>query len=534
MALIFRSQAELEQEIILRARDGWRIRALSREFGISRNTVRRILRAHGTRRQVGPPIILRRVSGPGKLDAFKAQIKDLLARYPNITGLRIFEELKLAGYSGGITILRDYLQRVRAPRREPVIRFETGPGRQGQMDWSPYTIPFTRTGKKEVLCFSYILGFSRRHFIEFTEHRDFHTLIRRHQDAFRYFQGVPRECLYDNEKTVVLRWEGGKPLFNPAFTLFITHYACRPIACRPGTPETKGKVEAPFRYVERNLLNGRTFTDLEDLRATARWWLAEKSDRHVHDTTGRSPLEVFLAEEQAALQPLPAVPYDTSEVALVLCHADGFVIFETNRYSVPTGFIGDILSLKASETEVVIYGPDLTCLARHERLPSGARGKREDPAHHQPKRDRYGLEPVRETFLAIGEAAGEFLKGLERKQPKNCGFHARFILGLKEQYLTDDIHRALAHALKYQAFDGRSIQRILQARASIRTLESIRNEQARGELAKTLPIITQRSLAEYGVLFADQENNDGNNLGHSAPDPGTSENPETEGNAGRS
>ena len=123
-------------------------------------------------------------------------------------------------------------------------------------------------------------------------------------------------CLYDDEKTVVLRWEAGQPIYNPSFIAFITHYHCRPIACLPGRPETKGKIEAPFQYVEKNLLNGRKFRDMEDFRETARWWLSNRSDVHKHDTTGRSPLELFLEEEQAALTALPGHPYDTAEVAL--------------------------------------------------------------------------------------------------------------------------------------------------------------------------------------------------------------------------
>jgi transposase len=530
MPLIFRSKEEFEQSVVLQHRDGATIRALVRDFGISRNTVRRILRAHAAQRRE-PAATPAGLAQPGKLQKYEACIKQLVDQYPKITGQRVFEELRLAGYDGGITILREHLQRVRAPLREPVIRFETAPGQQGQMDWSPYTLRFTRDGKREVLCFSYVLGFSRRQYIAFTEHRDFHTLIRRHVDAFDYFGGVPRECLYDNEKTVVLRWEGGKPVYNPAFTRFITHYLCRPIACRPRHPETKGKVESPFRYVEGNLLNGRTFSDLDDLRQTALWWMAERSDRHVHDTTGKPPLELFLAEERATLQPLPAVPYDTSEVALALCHADGFVIFETNRYSVPTGHLGDILSVKACESDVLVYGPDLALLARHERLPAGRGLKREDPAHHRTKRDRYGLEPVRETFLALGETAGEYLAGLERKQPKNAGFHARFILALKERYLCDDIHRALVHAQRYHAFDGRAIERILQARAPIRTLESVRNERARGDLARILPTIAQRPLSEYDDLLDPREDDHERDPGHPHPDPAAPQDPAPEGDA---
>lgn len=532
MTLIFRSKEQFEQELILRKSEGWTIRSLSRTFQISRNTVRRILRGHNARRDSGHDMLPKTYHRPSKLDAFEPQIKELQKDYPDITGLRIFEELQQEGYSGGITILRDYLQKHRKLKKEPVIRFETDPGQQGQFDWSPYTLKFTRTGWTDVLCFSYILGFSRRHYIDFTLTRDFYTLIRRHQDAFTYFGGVPKECLYDNEKTVVLRWEAGKPVFNPSFTAFITHYNCRPIACRPKSPKTKGKIEAPFQYVEGNLLCGRTFQDLEDLQATARWWLPEKSDRHTHNTTKRPPIELFMEAEQSALRPLPMHPYDTSEVALALCRDHGFVVFETNQYSVPKGHIADILSIKATEREVIIYSQELELLARHERQPAGSGAKVENPDHLESKKDRYGLEPVRESFLALGKASEEFLKGLIDKHPKKCGFQARFILRLKEHYESDYIHKALVHALRYQAFDGKSIERILKAQAPLRTLESARNERARKELDKTLPRITQRSLDEYSNLFKENATDD-NHTRHTDQDQDPSGNPETEGNTER-
>jgi transposase len=504
--------------------EGGSIRELSRQFQIGRNTVRRILRAHAQRRDNGHDVLPKRLKRVSKLDGFDPEIKKLLDKYPRITGLRIYEELKEAGYPGGISILRERLKKLRTPYRKPVIRFETEPGQQGQMDWSPYTIPFTRTGKCKVQCFSYILGFSRRQYIDFTIHHDFYSLIRRHQDAFQYYGGVPKECLYDNEKTVVLRWECGRPVFNPAFTAFITHYQCKPIACRQGRPETKGKIEAPFQYVEGNLLNGRDFQDFEDLQARARWWLKEKSDLHIHDTTRHSPLELFAQE---ALQALPLHPYDSSEVALRVCGPDGYIEFETNHYSVPSGNIADILSLKATEHEIRIYTPEIELIARHQRYPAGLGKKVENPDHFKTKKRRYGLEPVREAFLELGESAEEFLKGLTERHPRNCGFHARFILRMKEHYQSDDIHRALVHALRYQAFEGRSIERILRAKAFPRTLESVRNERARQELQQALPKITQRPLDQYSELLRQEKDHAG---GDPDEDQATSEDPEADRN----
>lgn len=518
-----RNRQELEQALILMHREGRSIRELSRQFQLGRNTVRRILRVHAQRRDMGHDVLIKRLRRASKLDGFDSEIRKLLEKYPDMTGLRIYEELKEMGYAGGVSILRERLKKLRPPKREPVIRFETDPGQQGQCDWSPYRIPFIRSGKGQVQCFSYILGFSRRQYIDFTTHRDFYSLIRRHQDAFQYYGGVPKECLYDSEKTVVLRWECGRPVFNPAFTSFITHYRCKPIACR-GRAETKGKIEAPFKYVEGNLLNGRDFQDLEDLRATARWWLKEKSDLHIHDTTRHSPLELFLQER---LQPLPLHPYDCSEVALRVCNADGFIEFETNLYSAPSEHIADILSLKATEQEILIYSPEIDLIAHHERYPAG-RGKRvENPDHFKTKKMRYGLEPVREAFLELGEMAETFLKGLTERHPRNCGFQARYILRMKEHYQSDDIHRAIEHAIRYQAFEAKAIERILRAKAIPRTLESVRNERAREELQKTLPKITQRPLEQYSELCR-KDNDDVR--GDPDPNQTASGDPEASGN----
>lgn len=497
----------LRHEIVTKHAANWSIRALSKHFGMGRNSIRRILRGHARDRSHGHDVLRQRQRRSRKrtsqLDALEPAILSMLKQYPKITAVRVHEKLKdESGYTGGITIVRERLHRLRPRDKEPVLRFETEPGRQGQMDWSPYTLHLRQTGPATVLCFSYILGYSRRQYIDFTLRRDFHTLIRRHQDAFEYFGGVPRECLYDNEKTVVLRWEAGRPVYNPAFADFMTHYQCKPIACRPRHPQSKGKVEAPFQYVEKNFLGGRQFQDLDDLRSQAVWWLKEKSDHHIHDTTGRAPVEMF-AEER--LQPLPLHTYDTSEVRLAVCSSEGCITFETNHYSVPSRYIADILTVKAAEREILIYNHELELIARHERQSAGLRKYIENPEHRGAKKERYGLEPVREAFLNLGEAAEEFLKGLVEKYPRNCGYHARAILRLKQHYLCDDIHAALRHALRYQAFESGAIERILHAKARPRTLESIRNERAGEELQKVLPQITQRSLAEYGALLAKEE-----------------------------
>lgn len=516
MTTIIGDRQDLERLLVSMRAEGWSIRGLAKHFSISRNLVRRILRKHAGDREHGHDIIRQpnrqRTMRASKLDPFIDQIKKLLEQFPNITGQRIHEEIQAAGYHGGISILREKLRVLRpTPKKTPVVRFETEPGQQGQMDWSPYTIDFLRTGKAVVNCFSYILGFSRRQYIDFTPRRDFFTLIRRHQDSFARFNGVPRHCLYDSEKTVVLRWEAGRPVFNPAFSAFITHYECRPVACQRGRPETKGKIERPFQYVETNLLNGRKLQDLDDLKACARWWLDNRSDTHIHDTTGRPPLTLFVEQELEALPPLPLHPYDSAEVALRVCGIEGYLEFETNRYPVPYKYVTDILTMKATEHEIFVYSAELALIVRHERLPAGAGVTLDAAGIHGAQSRRYGLEPVREQFLALGDIAAVFLQGLTEKHPKNCGFQARSILRQKETYHCDDIVKAIAHACRYHAYDQGAVGRILKAKAMPRTLESHRNEKAAAMLSQVLPRIQQRPLEEYGSLFkgaGHEENND--------------------------
>ena len=102
--------------------------------------------------------------------------------------MRLFEELKERGLYRRDHHTQREARGHEGPQREPVIRFETGPGVQGQMDWSPYTIPFRRTGKAGPVFLLYT-GLLRRQYIDFTVRHDFYSLIRRHQDAFQYYGG---------------------------------------------------------------------------------------------------------------------------------------------------------------------------------------------------------------------------------------------------------------------------------------------------------------------------------------------------------
>ena len=140
-------------------------------------------------------------------------------------------------------------------------------------------------------------------------------------------------------KVVVSGYDGDEPVYNPRFLAFAAHYGFRPVACRPRRPQTKGKVERPFAYVETSLLGGRTFRGLAHLNETAAWWLAEVADVRVHRQTKARPVDRH-AEERPHLVPLPARPFDASEVVYRTVDAEGFVVYRQNFYAAPWRLIG--------------------------------------------------------------------------------------------------------------------------------------------------------------------------------------------------
>jgi transposase len=502
--------AEIESLVVTLSARGWSQRRLVKELGISRKRVRTILVRIARQRSAGHSVLpkpaVRRTS---TLDEYASLIDEQVERYPDITAVRLFEELRNKGFGGGYTIVKERLRTLRPrPKRAPVERFETEPGQQGQQDWSPYELAFTASGAETVKCFSLILGFSRRQYIHFSEQEDLLTMMRQHIAAAERFKGLPREILYDNQKVVVLRWEAGRPIYNPRFVAFATHYGFRPVALPKGRPDLKGKVERPFQYIEGNCLNARTFESRAALNEHAVWWMDNISDVHVHDTTRERPLDRF-AREQGKLLPLPAHPYDTAEVGYRVVSIEGFVEWLDTPYSVPYAHVLDLVLVRAAEHELVIYNANVREIARHQRAPRGRTMPVTDPTHHPSKKDRHDIDALVARMSELGEAAGYFAAGVCKSQ-RYRGSHLAHVLGLVERYDADDIVRALERAVRYRAFDGQVVERILLASAEPRPLPDMGEQRARARLAEAARAldVAPRALGVYAAALTGERDTD--------------------------
>jgi transposase len=315
-------------------RQGVTVSAIARRVGFDRKTVRRYIA-----RGLEPPVYGPRKPRTTQLQQFERYLRERLAAFPQLTGRRLHRELRDLGYTGGYTILTEFLRDVRpAARPEFEVRFETPPGRQAQVDFAHFRTVFTdEPGAERIIwLFSLVLGHSRMLWGSFVLHQDLPTLLRCQAAAFEALGGVPEQVLYDRMRTVFNREDpdSGHIVFNRTLLEFARHYGYLPKACRPYRAKTKGKVERPFRYIREDFFLGRSFRNLEDLNTQFRQWLDQVANVRVHATTRRVVAEHF-AEERPKLQPLPAGPFQAVLRLERRISRDGMVSVGGNFYSVP-------------------------------------------------------------------------------------------------------------------------------------------------------------------------------------------------------
>jgi hypothetical protein len=293
------------------------------------------------------------------------------------------------------------------------------------------------------------------------------------------------------------RWECGRPILNAGFVDFAAYYHFALDVSPRRYPQYKGKVERPFRYVEENLLNGRTFHSLEHFFETLDWWIRERAMKRPHPRTKR-PICDMLEEERPHLQPLPVHPYDARDVVVRQVEETGHVRHETNLYRVPDEQIGELVYLCIGVERLEIVDRGVHRLAEFERAPDGA-GK--ILGNTDPRRRRYDVTLLTARLAAWGQV-GEDYAGRLRSRKRYAGAELNHILGLQQTWSADDILRAMEHAMAYEAYDAKAVERILNARFSPRTLPEQVAEATRARIRETMKDhpVASRSISSYAAF----------------------------------
>ena len=442
---------------------------IARQLGCCHKTVSKALAMDG------PPSQTARPAQTSKLDRYKPQIDQLIARYPNLSAIRVCEEIAKGdqGYAGGITLVRDYLRGIRPARGRVYQEVFYDPGEALQVDWGECQRLKIGNTSRRVSVLVAVLCYSRLCYIEFSLAEKKEDFYRCTVNALKFFGGSPRKIIFDNLKAAVIGGHGSQACFHPEFLELCGHFRLQPIACARRDPESKGMVETNVRYVKGNALQGRDdeLTCWEDYGKLAEYWRDQVANVRVHETTRERPVDRF-DQEQSLLRALPPTDFDTDEIVPAVVSSHARVRFDSNRYSVPPKLARKTVLVRADPARIrVLYQGEQ--VARHARCFERRQLICLDEHLLEAKtmRRRQTKNSVEEAFDNLGQAAKTFhLKLLSR--PVKPLVHLRRLLKLAQLYGHQEILAAIEQANQYETYDADYVEAIVHQQRRQRELPS--------------------------------------------------------------
>jgi transposase len=328
--------------------DGVSEREIARRVGMNRRTVARLAASEQ------PPRYERAPAG-SQLDRFEPVMRRLLEEWPQIKAPRLTEILRADyGYTGSLRLVQARLGQLRPRPVRPAQRTGYRPGQVLQLDWAEMpTRPIMAGRERRVYALIASLPYSGAQTGFFSLEMTIEAFLEGHVRAFEWLGGVPRECVYDNLRSVVARRDRDQVVWNPRFLHLRGHYGFHATACTPATPREKGSVEAGVRYLKSGFWPARRFGGLVELDAQYLDWRDQVANERVH-ATGRFPVAERLAEERLSLRPLPPTRFDWSGHRTTRVPVDGYLRHGRCFYRAPERLVHDRVEVRFDRDQVWI------------------------------------------------------------------------------------------------------------------------------------------------------------------------------------
>ena len=349
---------ESKRKVLVRYRNGQKIRAISRELNLSRNTVKNIIHSKDITTTTS---YIRVVQPSPKLGQYIETLEKLLrdnknARPPR-TGRAFFEELKDFGYTGSYSAVSRYIGRWK--QKSSLVNINACvplyyvPGEAYQFDWSTdYVILGGEMVSVKVAHF--VLCYSRKKFVYIYPNETQEMVFDAHVRAFIFFGGTPTRGIYDNMKTAVNKvFRGSNREWNTAFEKLCAHYLIEPTACTPARGNEKGRVERQVEIDRQHFFTpmpkGESLQELNDILLSQ---LTTYNNTHKHPEYLNKTLDEVFEEEKIFLVSTPAL-FDSCKEIDIKVSLTCLARYNCNSYSVHCNAAGKIVQCKAYADKVV-------------------------------------------------------------------------------------------------------------------------------------------------------------------------------------
>jgi transposase len=456
---------------------GVKPRAVAQQFRVSRRTIERIAReaeirssadgilrrdTDGSRRPVGRPRVT---------DAVRARVQALVLEDPECPPGEIGRLLRAEGTPLGLSTVYRVLRAVRATIPAALqVRFEGVAGEFAQFDFGEVTVRLADGQRRVVHFAAYRLKYSRWIHVVIVPNERVEALIRSLVESFAASGGVPLRVVFDNPKTVVLRYEDGRPVWNPVLGPVAIDYGFTIELCTPRQPQQKGAVENLVGYVKRAFFRARRFADVAtDLPQQLAAWLVEVNTTRPNRATKEIPL-VRLAAEQARMKPLAIAPSEYGLRVAVTVGPTAMVTHQGIRYAMPAGACGIPATLWLYPDRVKIVTAGSRHEALHARFPAhgtvsylpGQRAAQLAAVAGARKR----LYFMRERILELGPVGEGYLTELIHRRPHTWKGDVERLFALLEE-LGDGVFRLILQRALFTRLIGSEYVVQLAARAAL-------------------------------------------------------------------
>lgn len=339
-------------------------------------------------------------------------------------------------------------------------------GQQAQVDFGQYNLRQASGNRKKVWFFAMVLSRSRMKFVCFTD-KPFtaETVCHWHEQAFAFFGGIPRDIVYDQDRTMLVDENMGDLILTATFKQYTKSRRFHLHFCRKADPESKGKVENVIQYVKKNFLYNRVYHDLDTLNAEVLAWLGRTANHLTHNYTKKAP-EVEFMIEKTLLTSYTPLTIETKQPKMYHVRKTNTIAYRSNFYSLPMGVYhgpGTLVKVKEVNGSIEISNAkdELICIHKLSELTGQTIINNNHKRDHSKSTEQISKE-LSNRFTSA-EVAKQFLEQIQKAFPRYPRDHWQAIdkALTKSNATQQDADKALSYCIKNQLFNGYEFEQVL-------------------------------------------------------------------------
>jgi transposase len=378
-------------------------------------------------------------------------------------------------------------------------------GEQAQVDFGEYNMRTSSGKRKKIRFFAMVMSRSRMKYVCFID-KPFtaELVVQAHENAFKFFGGIPETIVYDQDRTMIVDENLGKIILTSTFSQYTRSRSFHLHFCRKADPESKGKVENVIQYVKKNFLYNRLYEEIEMLNKQAIAWLSRTANYLPHNLTKKTPESEFIIEREHLKTYIP-MAIENKETKTYLVRKDNTINYKSNFYTLPEGtykgsnIVSNVI-VKKNEDAINIYSLENEFICSHEICLLV--GKTIRNTDHKRDKSKSIDEMIRQAVDCFSnpKPAIEYFERIRKTYPRYTRDHMQVIIKELSEVSIDIADKTLDFCLNNDVLHGKEWEQV----SDVFVHESLSEKMA---TSQKIELLNKRNLdkAEQAPQISDIE-----------------------------